>query len=304
MADETDEIECPYCHAKIHKGAKICAACFKNLGTGEKIDLAALRSIEHPVQQPAEASTQKETEDSKLEQVEPPPSKSSLPLPGQETSEQNLRCPSCSAIVQDKDAVICVQCGRNLKTGDKIQLTSAAGSGAIKHGQAEDGKAMRRCPSCLEHVLAGAIKCRYCGSRLSSSRWRELTDEDKNTIRRISEYYRISGFLWLVIGVMQLSGIILLSVLHALDVRGFVYPVILIPTIFAGMWNTIASSHRFKMVRRVKERDPDVVTANQRMGEIIALVVINFVVGSFIGVLFAALDFRIRDKVLTHSYLF
>lgn len=238
MSDET--IECPYCRARIKNSAKVCASCLRNLETGERIDLASLSAPEPPPKQSADEDSEQTTDESRQDEaVDPVPSKSALPFPSQSSRDETPRCPFCKSAIADTEAVICVQCGHNLKTGKSV----AAPDSTTRRGE----------------------------------------EADEQIVRRIADYYRISAVLWLVIAIIQILCIV---------------------PIIAGIWNLFASISRFKMIERIRDRDPEVVKANQGIGQLMTLGIVNLLLGAAVGIVFVILDFYIRDKVLTHAHLF
>ena len=102
-------------------------------------------------------------------------------------------------------------------------------------------------------------------------------------MRRIAEYYRISAILWLILAIFQI-----------LSIFG----------IIAGIWNLFACASRFSIAKDIQKRDPLVVEAHEGTGQLIALGIINFLLGGMIGVAFVGFDFFIRDKVLSNAHIF
>lgn len=110
-----------------------------------------------------------------------------------------------------------------------------------------------------------------------------LTDEEQNTIRRIADYEKISGILWIILGVIQIC---------------------LIITIIAGIWNIFAGISRLNLSKSVRLRGPGVVAAFEPVGQLIIIAVINLIFGGVLGVLFIAFDFYVRDFALSNRKLF
>ena len=110
-----------------------------------------------------------------------------------------------------------------------------------------------------------------------------MQSEDQNLIRRIADYERLSSVFWIVLGVLQIC---------------------LLWTAVAGVWNIIASISRWKLPDRIRQRDPSIPKDYQGITQLVVIGIVNLVLGGFIGVLFVAFDFYIRDKVLTNAQLF
>jgi len=107
--------------------------------------------------------------------------------------------------------------------------------------------------------------------------------DEQNQIRRIADYERLSCIFWIALGAIQIC-------------LGW--------TAIAGIWNIIASISRWKLPDRIRQRDPTIPEAYQGIASLVVIGIVNLVVGGFIGIVFVAFDFYIRDKVLTHAHLF
>ena len=107
--------------------------------------------------------------------------------------------------------------------------------------------------------------------------------DDENLIRRIADYERISGILWIVLAIIQICTCI-----------GAV----------AGIWNIFAGRSRLKIAPQIRLRNPNVPKAFESIGQLVVIGAINLLLGGVIGVIFVGFDFFIRDKVLTNNRLF
>jgi hypothetical protein len=107
--------------------------------------------------------------------------------------------------------------------------------------------------------------------------------DSENTIRRLADYERVSGVLWIVLGIIQCLTIVL---------------------IIAGIWNIFGGRSRLKMSGRIRERDSGVPSAYRGIGGLILMLIINLIFGGVIGVVLVIFDFVVRDQVLSHAYLF
>lgn len=103
------------------------------------------------------------------------------------------------------------------------------------------------------------------------------------TVRRIADYERVSGILWIVIGIFQ-----------CLTLVG----------IIAGVWNIFAGISRIRAVPIILQRDSRIPAAFEGIGQLIVIGLINLFLGGVIGVLFVIFDFVIRDMVLRNRHLF
>jgi hypothetical protein len=106
---------------------------------------------------------------------------------------------------------------------------------------------------------------------------------DEATVRRIADYEKASGVLWIIIGVLQ-----------CLTLIGLI----------AGIWNIFAGVSRLRLSPLILQRHPGVVAAFEGIGQLIVIGVINLFLGGLIGVAFVIFDFVIRDMVLRNRHLF
>lgn len=113
-------------------------------------------------------------------------------------------------------------------------------------------------------------------------------NQDHDTIRRMHDYERLSGIFWIILGILQVSSILVLW----------------LPGPIIGIWNIFAGTSRLKMASQIAARDANVPSAFEGMGHLIAIGVANLLIGGVIGIAFVALDFFIRDKILSNRHLF
>ncbi len=104
-----------------------------------------------------------------------------------------------------------------------------------------------------------------------------------HTVRRIADYERISGILWIIIGAIQCLTLI---------------------GIIAGVWNIVAGISRISAAPLILQRDPRVPAMFEGIGQLIVIGLINIFLGGIVGVLFVIFDFVIRDMVLRNRQLF
>lgn len=106
---------------------------------------------------------------------------------------------------------------------------------------------------------------------------------DDTLIRRISDYERVSGILWIVLGIIQTLTIILA---------------------IAGIWNVIAGITRVSAAGRIQKRDRRIPSEFEGIAMLIIIGIVNFLLGGLIGLLFVGFDFYIRDLILTNRRVF
>lgn len=108
-------------------------------------------------------------------------------------------------------------------------------------------------------------------------------NDSEHFVRRMADYEKVSGVLWLLLAIVQIFAVV---------------------TIIAGLWNLFAAFSRFGMARRIRERDTDVPREYEGIAQLIIIAVINLLFGAVFGVVFVALDFYIRDKILSNRHVF
>jgi hypothetical protein len=106
---------------------------------------------------------------------------------------------------------------------------------------------------------------------------------DQTTIRNISDYERLSGIFWIILGTLQ-----------TLTIVGAI----------CGIWNIFAGISRCKLSPRILRREKIIPSIFEDITQLVIIGIINLVLGGFIGLIFVAFDFYIRDKVLKNRHLF
>src|SRR5215212_3183884 len=104
-------------------------------------------------------------------------------------------------------------------------------------------------------------------------------------IRRIHDYERLSGILWIALGVLQILSICVLFIFG-------------IPTMLVGIWNILAGISKLKIAPRILAREITVPAQFDSMNSLIVIGICNLVFGGVIGIIFVILDFYVRDQIL------
>jgi hypothetical protein len=97
-----------------------------------------------------------------------------------------------------------------------------------------------------------------------------LENSDDDLIRRIADYERISGILWIGIAILQL-----ISIYGAL----------------AGIWNIIAGIVRIKTAKRIRIRESLIPSEFEGVANLVTIGIINLALGGVIGIVFVGFDF-------------
>jgi GYF domain 2 len=106
---------------------------------------------------------------------------------------------------------------------------------------------------------------------------------DEVLIRRLADFERVSGIVWIVLGALQIA---------------------LIYTAIAGVWNIIAGILRLTKVKMIKGRSRYIPQEYEPIRGLVVIAIVNLLLGGLIGLVFVAFDFYIRDKVLANRHLF
>lgn len=154
------------------------------------------------------------------------------------------------------------------------------------------------CSRCGKPSSPGGSFCSGCGSAIESARSEDRVypavgaaaimavprpDADEHLLQRIADYERISGILWMILGILQ---------------------VLMVVTIIVGIWNIFAASSRMKLRPMIMARDARIPAAYEDVTQLVIIGVLNLFLGGVIGVLFVVFDFIIRDMVLSNRRIF
>jgi len=178
---------------------------------------------------------------------------------------------------------------------------------------ASEQNTLKKCPFCAEEIRVEARKCRYCGEMLSDaevSSSQVLTHGEGQTIRRLSDYERISGAVWLLLACVQAIVAVLLfskSVIlpGAVDSKDYSLNILFgFSFAVAAIWNLLSAISRFVIAAKIRNRDKTVVESFHSIAQLVLLGVINLIFGGVLGVFWVAFDFFARDKVLSNAHLF
>lgn len=104
-----------------------------------------------------------------------------------------------------------------------------------------------------------------------------------STARGIATYERVSGVVWIVLGVVQMLSIVL---------------------IIAGIWNILAGISRLGVAPRIERRDAAVPQLFEGVVGLVLIGLVNLFFGAFIGVVMVGVDFYVRQRVLDNRHIF
>lgn len=146
------------------------------------------------------------------------------------------------------------------------------------------------CRGCGKEIHETSPTCPACGAPQrvvhgysQSSGIVQPYDADANLVRQIADYERISGYLWIVLGIIQVISIV---------------------GIVAGAWNIYAGWTRLKIVPDILARHAGIPEAFEGISGLIIIGVLNLVLGGVVGLACVGFDIFVRDKVLSRRHLF
>jgi hypothetical protein len=100
---------------------------------------------------------------------------------------------------------------------------------------------------------------------------------------RIATYERVSGVLWIVLGVLQVLSVAL---------------------IIAGAWNIIAGTSRLGIAPAIARRESGVPQAFAGVAGLVIIGLVNLFFGAAFGLIMVAVDFYVRQRVLDNAHVF
>jgi hypothetical protein len=106
---------------------------------------------------------------------------------------------------------------------------------------------------------------------------------DDALVRGLASYERISGWVWIGIGILQ---------------------VVFLITIIAGAWNIYVGITRGKLPPRIERRDPYIPAAFESLASYVISGILNVLLGGVLGVALVILDLFVRDQVLKNGHVF
>lgn len=106
---------------------------------------------------------------------------------------------------------------------------------------------------------------------------------DDALVRGFASYERLSGWVWIVIGILQ---------------------VLFLITIIAGAWNIYAGITRIRQAPVIERRSPSVPAAFEPLTGYVIIGVLNLLLGGVLGLVLLAFDLYVRDQVLKNRRLF
>lgn len=101
--------------------------------------------------------------------------------------------------------------------------------------------------------------------------------------RSIATYERISGVLWIVLGLVQVFSLVL---------------------IIAGVWNIIAGASRLGAAPAIARREARVPQMFQGITGLVVIGLVNLFFGAVFGLVMVAVDFYVRARVLDNRAIF
>lgn len=150
---------------------------------------------------------------------------------------------------------------------------------------------MSYCGNCGKEISGPGNFCEYCGAKAGAPQSAQAiavsspstADNEENLVRRLADFVRMSGWFWIILGVIQICTLL---------------------ASIAGIWNIIAGIVELGTSKKVRRRDPSVPKLFEGIAGLIIMGVVNIFLGGIIGVGIIIFDVYVRDKILTNRHLF
>lgn len=157
------------------------------------------------------------------------------------------------------------------------------------HCGVRSGDGNQFCSNCGSTVNPNAAVCLQCGVLLHTHQGIATSESERmQALRKLSDYEKTSGIIWLIIGIVQLCTVV---------------------GVLCGVWNIFAAISRLNMskalLRDQTQFDTDIYTKYERqLPSIIIILVLNIFFGAVIGIVGSIFDLFVRNYVMENKALF
>lgn len=269
---------CNYCGTEMPNDAAFCPSCGRKVGMGatnnnvfsgvSDSDLYAMYGQREQFTEERQAMLIDELKRrGMIKPVNQPPAENAQSVP--ETNAPNSNYGAENRVVSVTR--FCKACGKPMGKEQAVCLNCGVPA----------GKGKRFCYYCGNMLNEDAVVCVKCGCAASDNATNGAfgTDSDEY-FRKLSDYERTSGIIWLVLGIIQVISLV---------------------GIICGVWNIIVAIQRLQYSKELLKKPSGVAKQfeNQLTGLIIILI-INIFFGAIIGIIGAIFDFYVRNYVLTN----
>ncbi|MCM1113892.1 MAG: zinc ribbon domain-containing protein [Clostridium sp.] len=178
-------------------------------------------------------------------------------------TESEIRhfCKTCGMPINSEQAV-CLNCGVPVGEGKKY------------------------CSLCGNSLLSDAVICVKCGCSVNNSQQAQnsMFIESDLYFKKLSDYEKTSGIIWLVIGIIQICTLV---------------------GAICGIWNIIAACSRLKYGNELLKKPKDVINNfENQLAQIIIIMILNIFFGAIIGVVGSIFDLFVRNYVIENKQYF
>lgn len=204
------------------------------------------------------------------------------PYCGKMINKYEKKCPFCGELSEAEPSFICPYCGE--KNSIKSQQCEYCGE-LLK--RVEYKSSVTICPYCGNENIPNAKKCRHCGE------WIKPKSNDKAS--NIANMQMASSIIWLII-----SGLMILNGINNVSYNAFQG----ISCIVVGIYNIIITCSILVLPEKIRNLDADILSCYENIAPYIAMIVVNILLGWYIGVILGIFDLYIRKVVMDNKYLF
>ncbi len=192
-----------------------------------------------------------------------------------EDAKKQTSQPASETTSETFDTRFCKACGKPLAKEQAVCLNCGVPA----------RKGRNYCYYCGNALMEDAAVCVKCGCATAETTSPIIGVAEKDQYyRKLSDYEKTSGIIWLVIGIIQVCTVV---------------------GIICGIWNIIMAVQRLNYSKELMKKPSNVVkTFEDQMTGLIIILVLNIFLGALIGVIGAAFDFYVRDYVLSNKEKF
>lgn len=195
-----------------------------------------------------------------------------------------MLCPNCGT--QNPDGIdICKSCGTVMSSGAnqannayraQYQAQKQAPYNNNTYGGNAYGNNAYGNNTYNNNAYSNTNSAMYAGNTENSALYGNTVSDQ--CFRKVSEYEKISGIIWIVIGAIQIISLV---------------------GIICGIWNIVVGTQRLKYSKELLCKPQNVVNVfENQLTTLIIFLVINFFFGAIIGVAGACFDLYVRDYVV------
>lgn len=139
------------------------------------------------------------------------------------------------------------------------------------------------CRICGKEVNEQQEICLNCGCLVDGKSVDNQINKD-DYYRKLSEYEKLSGAVWLVIGIIQVCSLV---------------------GIICGIWNIVVAISRLKYSNELLQKPENIAKDFEgQLTQIVVIMIINVFFGAIIGIIGSFVDLYVRSFVVDNKEIF